>query len=135
MFQYEVRSQVQDSESSKRILLHICTRETIRLLRDDVLRRHGFEVFSSFTYAEGLAMFNQRQYDLVLIDVETDTHVGIAEEICSEIKSARPEQTVAFACNWRVANETDCPDEVVRTEFDPVAFAQGVSAITPPPSS
>jgi hypothetical protein len=36
---------------------------------------------------------------------------------------------VAFVCNWRVAIETDCPDEIVRTEFDPDAFVGGVREI------
>jgi hypothetical protein len=27
---------------------------------------------------------------------------------------------------------TDCPDEILRTEFDPAAFAQGVRDIVPP---
>jgi len=33
---------------------------------------------------------------------------------------------VAFVCNWRVAILTDCPDEIVRTEFNPDAFVRGV---------
>ena len=72
-------------------------------------------------------------YDLVLIDVEGEKGVQGAEHVCSEIKTAQPEQLVAFVCNWRVANLTDCPDEIVRTEFDPAAFADGVNAIVPEP--
>ena len=44
----------------------------------------------------------------------------------------QPGQLVAFVCNWRVAIMTDCPDEILRTEFDPAAFAQGVRDIVPP---
>ena len=40
-----------------------------------------------------------------------------------------PGQLVAFVCNWRVAILTDCPDEIVRTEFDPAAFVNGVHEI------
>jgi hypothetical protein len=29
---------------------------------------------------------------------------------------------------------TDRPDEILRTEFDPAAFAQGVHDIVPPPA-
>lgn len=123
------RSAVQPS--SKRVVLHICTRETIRPLRDHVLRLRGFEVDSALTYKEGLSMFWARAYDLVLIDVEGEGGVEGAEHVCAEIKSAQHEQLVAFVCNWRVANLTDCPDEIVRTEFDPAAFADGVSAIVP----
>ena len=115
--------------SSKRAILHICTRETIRPLRDQVLRLHGFEVDSTLNHNEGLSMFWARQYDLVLIDVEGETGISQAEHMCSEVKTAHHQQLVAFVCNWRVAIMTDCPDEIVRTEFDPAAFARGVSDI------
>ena len=115
----------------KRAILHICTQETLRPLRDQVLRLQGFDVDSSSTHAQGLSMFWGRQYDLVLIDVEGENGIAEAEHICAEIKTAQPEQLVAFVCNWRVASLTDCPDEIVRTEFDPAAFADGVSAIVP----
>lgn len=115
----------------KRVILHVCTRETIRPLRDRVLVTQGFEVDSAMSYEEGLSKFWGRQYDLVLIDVEGANGVKEAEKLCSEIKTAQHEQLVAFVCNWRVANLTDCPDEIVRTEFDPAAFADGVSAIVP----
>jgi hypothetical protein len=109
----------------------VCTRDTIRPLRDHVLRLKGFEVDSALTYHEGLGKFWARDYDLVLIDVEGDSGVEGAEKLCGDIKTAQPEQLVAFVCNWRVANLTDCPDEIVRTEFDPAAFADGVTAIVP----
>ena len=117
--------------SSKRAVLHICTRDTIRPLRDHVLRLNGFEVDSAMTYKDGLSMFQGRDYDLVLVDVEGENGVENAEHVCAEIKTAQPQQLVAFVCNWRVANLTDCPDEIVRTEFDPAAFADGVAAIVP----
>ena len=115
----------------KRVVLHVCTRETIRPLRDRVLATQGFEVDSTTTYDEGLTMFWGRHYDLVLIDVEGTNGVAQAEKLCAAIKTAQHQQLVAFVCNWRVANLTDCPDEIVRTEFDPSAFADGVSAIVP----
>ncbi len=77
-------------------------------------------------------MFWARHYDLVLIDVEGETGIPAAEHMCSEIKTAQPEQLVAFVCNWRVAIMTDCPDEILRTEFNPAAFAQGVRDIVSP---
>ena len=117
---------------SKRAVLHICTRDTIRPLRDHVLRLQGFDVDSAVTYKDGLSMFWDGDYDLVLVDVEGENGIENAEHVCAEIKSAQPQQLVAFVCNWRVANLTDCPDEIVRTEFDPAAFADGVSAIVPP---
>lgn len=112
-------------------ILHICTRDTIRPLRDHVLRLKGFQVDSTVTHDDALSSFWRRNYDLVLIDVEGDNGVASAERLCAEIKTAVPQQLVAFVCNWRVANLTDCPDEIVRTEFDPAAFADGVSAIVP----
>ena len=118
--------------SSKRSILHICTRETIRPLRDRVLALSGFDVDSTLNHTEALSMFWAKQYDLVLVDVEGETGIPHAEHLCSEIKTAQPEQLVAFVCNWRVAIMTDCPDEILRTEFDPAAFAQGVREIVPP---
>lgn len=87
---------------------------------------------STLSHTEGLSMFWARKYDLVLIDVEGEEGIPQAEKVCSEVKTSQPEQLVAFVCNWRVAILTDCPDEIVRTEFDPAAFAQGVRDIIPP---
>jgi CheY-like chemotaxis protein len=123
---------MQPSINSNRSILHICTRETIRPLRDQILRLSGFHVDSVLKHAEGLSLFHERAYDLVLIDVEGESGITYAEEMCSSIKTARHEQLVAFVCNWRVAILTDCPDEIVRTEFDPAAFVQGVSDIVSP---
>jgi CheY-like chemotaxis protein len=115
--------------NEKRSILHICRREMLRPLRDQILRISGFDVDSTLTPTEGLQMFWAKQYDLVLIDVEGEDAIHEAENVCSEIKTAQPEQTVAFVCNWRVALLTDCPDEILRTEFDPAAFASGVREI------
>lgn len=115
-----------------RVILHICHREILRPLRDQILRHSGFEVDSTLNCTEALSMFWGRHYDLVLIDVEGEKGIPQAEHLCSEIKTAQPEQKVAFVCNWRVAIATDCPDEIVRTEFDPAAFAEGVETICPP---
>jgi hypothetical protein len=119
---------------SRRAILHLCTRETIRPLRDRVLTLQGFHVDSTLSHTEALSMFWARHYDLVLIDVEGETGIPYAEHLCSEIKTAQPGQLVAFVCNWRVAIVTDCPDEILRTEFDTAAFAQGVREIVPPPA-
>ena len=42
------------------------------------------------------------------------------------IKKVHPEQHVAFVCNYRVAIESDCPDEIIRSEFNPEAMVRGV---------
>jgi DNA-binding response OmpR family regulator len=119
------------TSNGKPSILHICTRETIRPLRDQVLRISGFNVDSTLDHVEGLSMFWASEYDLVLIDVEGESAIPRAEKMCSEIKTARPSQLVAFVCNWRVAILTDCPDEILRTEFNPSAFVQGVRDIMP----
>jgi DNA-binding response OmpR family regulator len=115
--------------AGKQHILHICRREMLRPLRDQVLRISGFDVDSTLSPTEGLSLFWARQYDLVLIDVEGESGIPDAEHMCSEIKAAQPHQIVAFVCNWRVAILTDCPDEIVRTEFDPAAFVDGVRTI------
>lgn len=110
-------------------ILHICRREMLRPLRDQILRISGFDVDSTINASDGLSMFWAKPYDLVLIDVEGDDGIPEAEHLCSEIKTAQHAQLVAFVCNWRVAVLTDCPDEVLRTEFDPAAFINGVREI------
>jgi DNA-binding response OmpR family regulator len=117
------------SNNMKPSILHICRREMLRPLRDQILRISGFNVDSTLDHAEGLSLFWQRSYDLVLIDVEGEQGIPAAEHMCSEIKTAVPGQPIAFVCNWRVAILTDCPDEIVRTEFDPTAFVSGVRKI------
>lgn len=107
-------------------ILHVCRREMLRPLRDEVLRVSGFHVDSTLVAGETAAMLATKPYDLVLIDVEGERGVREAEELCSEVKTAKPDQLVAFTCNWRVAVLTDCPDEIVRSEFDPAAFVEGV---------
>jgi hypothetical protein len=130
-----VKEPMETPISSAPSILHICTRETIRPLRDQVLRLSGFQVDSTLDHTEGLSMFRSGDYDLVLIDVEGEEGIPRAERMCSDIKTAQQQQLVAFVCNWRVAILTDCPDEIVRTEFDPAAFARGVSEIIPPTSN
>lgn len=113
----------------KKAILHICGREMLRPLRDQILRISGFDVDSTLDSKEALSLFWGRQYDLVLIDVEGEQKVADAEQLCTEVKTANPEQMVAFVCNWRVAVLTDCPDEILRTEFDPRRFVMGVRQI------
>ena len=110
----------------KKSILHICKREILRPIRDQILRLSGFTVESTCDLDEALALFRAKAPDLVLIDVESEDAVGSAERLCSEIKTIHHGQLVAFVCNWRVAFLTDCPDEILRTEFDPAAFVAGV---------
>ena len=112
-------------------ILHICHREVLRPLRDEILRISGYYVDSTIDSRNGLSMFTSRPYDLVLVDVEGENGVQDAEHLCSQIKTAQHTQKVAFVCNWRVANLTDCPDEIIRTEFNPGEFVRGVKGIVP----
>jgi DNA-binding response OmpR family regulator len=116
----------QPQSSDQPAILHVCKREMLRPLRDQILRISGYQVDSTLSVADAIAMFEARPYDLILIDVEGEHGIPEAEQLCSAIKTARHEQLVAFVCNWRVAILTDCPDEIVRTEFDPAAFVAGV---------
>ena len=110
----------------RKSILHVCKREVLRPLRDQILRISGYEVCSTTNLQEALSEYWARHYDLVLIDVEGESGLHEAERLCSEIKTAQHRQLVAFVCNWRVAVHTDCPDEIVRTEFDPARFVGGV---------
>ena len=117
------------SPESVPAILHVCSREMLRPLRDQIMRLSGFAVDSTLNAKEGLHMFKEGRYDLVLVDVEGESGIPDAEHMCSEIKTAQPRQIVAFVCNWRVAELTDCPDEILRTEFNPAAFIKGVQNI------
>jgi CheY-like chemotaxis protein len=97
-------------------------------VRDQILRVAGYDVESTETHEEALAKAKSNRYDLVLIDIDSQHHVRDAEELCSAVKTADPTQRVAFVCNWRVAILNECPDEIVRSEFDPVGFLSGVAA-------
>ena len=116
----------------KKSILHVCSREMLRPLRDKILSLNGYEVDSTLSTTEALQMFWAKPYDLVLIDVEGEEAIHQAEKMCAEVKTAQPEQMVAFVCNWRVALMTDCPDEILRTEFDPDAFVAGVKKLLGP---
>ncbi len=114
------------ASNDPRSILHICKREVLRPLRDQILRISGFEVDSTCDVKEALSLFWAKAYDLVLVDVEGQAGIPEAETLCGEIKTAQHGQLIAFVCNWRVAVETDCPDAILRTEFDPAAFVGGV---------
>ena len=117
------------NHSDSPAVLHVCQREMLRPLRDEVLRISGFSVDSTLKTSEAMPMLATRPYDLVLIDVEGERGIPNAEQLCSEIKTLKPDQLVAFTCNWRVAVLTDCPDDIVRSEFDPAAFVDGVRKV------
>jgi DNA-binding NtrC family response regulator len=107
-------------------IFHVSSRENIKGLRDEILRMHGFEVQSMLYSHQASDEVARKDYDLVLIDVESDFRVQSAQELCDEIKKVVPRQHVAFVCNYRVAIESDCPDEIIRAEFNPEALVRGV---------
>ena len=118
--------ETQPAAPPKRKILHLCKREVVRPLRDQILRLSGYTVRSACDVAECVHMFHADSFDLVLIDVEDAGQIHEAEQLCAEVKTFHHGQVVAFVCNWRVAALTSCPDEILRTEFDPAAFVAGV---------
>ena len=107
-------------------IFHVSSRENVMQLRDEVLRMHGFAVQSTVYSVKAVDEVVQSDYDLVLIDVEADAKVQSAQQLCDEIKKVQPGAHVAFVCNYRVAIESDCPDEIIRAEFNPEALVRGV---------
>jgi DNA-binding NtrC family response regulator len=114
-----------ESNGRKRIF-HVSSRVNIMGLRDEILRMHGFDVDSTVFSRQAADEVAEKDYDLVLIDVEADVRVQSAQELCDEIKKVHPLQHVAFVCNYRVAIDSDCPDEIIRAEFNPEALVRGV---------
>jgi DNA-binding NtrC family response regulator len=116
----------ESASKGKRRIFHVSSRENIMELRDEILRMHGFEVKSTLYSGTALDEVSQNDYDLVLIDVEADVKVQSAQELCDDIKKVQPGQHIAFVCNYRVTIESDCPDEIIRAEFNPEAMVRGV---------
>ena len=114
------------ADNGRQRIFHVSSRVNIMELRDEILRLHGFEVKSSVSSRQALDEVSGESYDLVLIDVEADALVQSAQELCDEIKKVQPAQHVAFVCNYRVAIQSDCPDEIIRAEFNPAALVRGV---------
>jgi DNA-binding NtrC family response regulator len=100
-------------------ILHISRRELIQKLRDQILRIHGFDVDSTVSASEAVGLAERTSYSLVLIDVEGPDGVTEAEHLCAELKKIRRDQHIAFVCNHRVSLKSDCPDEIIRAEFNP----------------
>jgi DNA-binding response OmpR family regulator len=69
----------------------------LRPLRDQILRISGFDVDSTLSHAEGLSLFWGRPCDLILIEIEGESGISYAEQMCSEIKTAQPGQLVALS--------------------------------------
>jgi DNA-binding NtrC family response regulator len=118
---------------SAQSILHVSSRELIQKLRDDILRINGFEVVSTLSLSEALKMVVRARYSLVLIDVEGPNRVAEAEHLCDEIKKAIQDQGVAYVCNHRISFDSDCPDEIIRAEFNPVLLVRGVREIIAKP--
>jgi len=110
-------------------ILHLGSRELIIQLRDQILRLQGYEVVSSLALDQGVPLFKQRPFDLVLIDVEGQGRVPQAEHLCEEIRTLHPEQKIGFVCNYLVSIESDCPDEIIQAEFNPAGFVEGVKQL------
>lgn len=111
------------------VILHVCSRDLIRELRDRILTRQGYNVVSVLFASEAEDLYGKSRFDLVLVDVEGDGRIPQAEKLCEDIKKKDPEQKIAFICNYRVSHLSDCPDEIIRSEFDPDAMIHGVKEI------
>jgi DNA-binding response OmpR family regulator len=122
-------SEIPQAATEPQRILHICKREMLRPLRDEILRLSGFQVESTCDVSEAITMYSAQPYALVLVDVEGERGIAEAETLCSDIKKVGSNQRVAFVCNWRVAILTECPDDILRTEFNPAAFVAGVQQI------
>src|ERR1700748_1952842 len=99
--------------SGNKRIFHVSSRLNIMGLRDEILRLHGFDVDSAVYSREAAEAVADKDYDLVLIDVEADVRVQSAQELCDEIKKVHPLTPVAFVCNYRVAIDRDSPEEII----------------------
>ena len=95
-------------------------------MRDNILRIQGYKVVSTLSLKEAEAIFASSKFDLVLVDVEGDGWLPLAEKFCADIKEMDSEQKIAFICNYRVSKDSDCPDEIIHSDFNPEGMLQGV---------
>ena len=95
-------------------------------LRTRILTTHGYEVVPTKNEQEAHSIFEREPFNLLLIDVEGDGQIPIAQGLCEGVKEVNPQQKVAFVCNYRVSLDSDCPDEIIRSDFNPAALVAGV---------
>ncbi len=107
-------------------ILHVCGREVLLELRTRILTSHGYDVVPTRHEREAHEIFQRQPFNLLLIDVEGDRQIPIAQQLCETVKGVNPDQKVAFVCNYRVSLESDCPDEIIRSDFNPAALVAGV---------
>jgi DNA-binding NtrC family response regulator len=107
----------------------VCSRDFIRELRDRILTLQGYRVVSTLSMSEAEEIFAKSSFDLVLVDVEGDGRVPLAEKFCESVRHKNPEQKIAFICNYRVSRYSDCPTEIIHSEFNPEAMIQGVKEL------
>ena len=65
-----------------------------RNLRASIMRKSGFEVVCASDCAEARLLWHPDVYDLVLLDGKNDVLAN--EELCREMKTAHPNEKVAF---------------------------------------
>src|SRR5881397_2813310 len=82
------------SLSGKRRILLVDTFANKRDLRAKIMRKLGVEVDCAADITEARALWQADSYSLVLVDVRNDS-VNV-QEFCSEVRSAKPPQAVAF---------------------------------------
>jgi len=82
------------SLSGKRRILLVDTYANKRDLRAKIMRKLGVEVDCAADITEARALWQADSYSLVLVDVRNDS-VNV-QEFCSEVRSAKPPQAVAF---------------------------------------
>jgi DNA-binding NtrC family response regulator len=116
-------------EHNKPSILHVCGRDRILDLRSRVLSLEGYDVVGTPSIDQAYTIYDKRNFSLLLIDVEGNGQMKDAEELCHDVKKKRPTQKVAFVCNYRVSLESDCPDEIIHSDFNPAELVRGVSEV------
>jgi DNA-binding NtrC family response regulator len=98
-------------------------------LRTKVLSLEGYDVVGTPSIRQAYSLYEERPFSLLLIDVEGDSQMKDAEVLCHDVKRRSPEQKVAFVCNYRVSLDSDCPDEIIHSDFNPAELVRGVSLV------
>jgi DNA-binding response OmpR family regulator len=122
-----------DSNSNTRNKILLITDQT-ELLYGELLRSAGFEVDTVKSIEQAWEALPQNAYELALVSCAGNA--ADALEFCDEVKKSHPNTRVALLTSWHVhVPKNECPDDVIRRDYNPQNFISQVSELFPASSA
>jgi DNA-binding response OmpR family regulator len=121
------------SNSNTRNNILLITDQT-ELLYGELLRSAGFEVDTVKGIEQAWKALGENNYELALVAVTENA--ADALEFCDEVKKSHPSTRVALLTSWHVhVPKNECPDDVIRRDYNPQNFLSQVSELFPASSA